>query len=327
MKDNALKNIIVIAGPTASGKSDYAVNLALEISDGKSVLNNYTKQECVIISADSRQIYEYLDIGSGKITETEMKGVTHYGLGVAQPIQNFTAANWLSYAEEKILEITNENKIPIICGGTGLYIDALLYGITDNPAPDFEYRKELQNKTLLEIQEGIKSINLELFNNLNNSEQNNRARLIRKLEILIKNQKNFKSKFLNNSSETENNQNLINQNHSRELKYNILKFIILKPELNILQEKINLRLEKRLEVNAKNNTEENNLVSEVKNLLENNIYTKERLISFGLEYKYVTQYILGEITYKNMCENIILKSLQYAKRQIAWNKRYSGLEN
>ena len=107
----------------------------------------------------------------------------------------------------------------------------------------------------------------------------------------------------------------------------ILKFIILKPNLETLQEKIKLRLEKRLEVNTKNNAEEKNLISEVKNLLENNIYTKERLISFGLEYKYVTQYILGEINYEDMVKILKLKIFQYAKRQIAWNKRYSELES
>lgn len=320
MKNNALKDIIIVTGPTASGKSDYAVNLALDINIGNNILTNHVKKECVIISADSRQIYKHLDIGSGKITRDETQNVKHFGLDIASPTQNFTAANWLDYAKEKIIEINNENKIPIICGGTGLYIDALLYGITDNPAPDFKNREILKSKDLLEIQNEIKSINLEYWNTLNNSEQNNRHRLIRKLEILKINS----SKLNQNNLETK---NKINLEHNRELKYNILKFIILKPNLEILQEKINLRLKKRLEVNTKNNIEENNLISEVKNLLENNIYTKERLISFGLEYKYVTQYILGEINYEDMVKILKLKIFQYAKRQIAWNKRYSELES
>jgi tRNA dimethylallyltransferase len=309
MKDDSLQDIIIVTGPTASGKSDHAVNLALDIGLGKSLLTNYIKKECAIISADSRQVYVGLDIGSGKITKSEMKEVVHYGLGVAQPIETFTAADWLKYAEEKIIEITNENKIPIICGGTGLYIDALLYGLTDNPAPDFAFRKEYENKTLLEIQNNIKSINLEFFNNLNNSEQNNKARLIRKLEVL---------KLSNNKTNLE---------HNRELKYNILEFIILNPELNILEEKIKLRLENRLKVNPENPNKESDLVLEVRNLLEKNIYTKERLLSFGLEYKYVTMYIMSEITYENMRVNIILKSMQYAKRQISWNKRYADIKN
>lgn len=291
-------NIIVIVGPTASGKSDLAVDLALNIKLGSSNVNNYIKQECVIISADSRQIYEHLDIGSGKITKEEMKGVIHYGLGCASPTQNFTAADWMNYSQEKIIEINNENKIPIICGGTGLYIDALLYGITDNPAPDHDFRLKYKDKNLEYIQGEIKIINPEYWNTLNNSEQNNRHRLIRKLEIL---------KLSNNKTNLE---------HNRELKYNILKFVILKPELSILQEKINLRLEKRLK----------NIILEIKNLLDNNIYTTERLLSFGLEYKYVTKFLLGEINYKDMTEALKLKIFKYAKRQIAWNKRYTSLE-
>jgi tRNA dimethylallyltransferase len=121
--------------------------------------------------------------------------------------------------------------------------------------------------------------------------------------------------------------NKTNLEHNRELKYNILEFIILNTELNILEEKIKLRLENRLKVNPENPNKESDLVLEVRNLLEKNIYTKERLLSFGLEYKYVTMYIMSEITYENMRVNIILKSMQYAKRQISWNKRYADIKN
>jgi tRNA dimethylallyltransferase len=299
-QNNSKINIIVIVGPTASGKSDFAVNLALEIKSGKSDANKYVKQECIIISADSRQIYRHLDIGSGKITKEEMQDVTHFGLDIAEADQKFTVNDWLIYAEKKIQDATDENKIPIICGGTGLYIDALLYGITDNPAPDYNFRLEYKDKNLEEIKSEIKSINLEFWNGLNNSEQNNKSRLIRKLEIL------------------KSNQDFINQNHSRMLKYNILKFVMLAPGLSILEKKINLRLEKRLENNL--------LVDEVKNLLEKKIYTKERLISFGLEYKYVTQFLLGEIDKESMIDILRLKIFQYAKKQIAWNKRYFYIE-
>ena len=320
-----LKKIIIIIGPTASGKSDLAIKIAKDKIEKEN-------QECFIISADSRQIYKYLDIGSGKITKEEMGGVTHFGLDVAEPgSTHFTAADWLRYTTKKINEIINENKMPIICGGTGLYIDALLYGIDDNPKPDYIFRKTLENKTTDEIKDIMKNKleendDLDYFYNLNNSEQNNRNRLIRKLELL-------------NSGHRIKNTDL--DNSKRTLRYDV-EFIILEPELDILQEKIKLRLEKRLGLNTKKNSINNNaasyacgkesinsspLISEIKDLIENKKVDPKWLMSLGLEYKYVTEYILGQISYAEMLNTLNIKIFQYAKRQIKWNRRYKELEN
>ena len=294
-----LKKIIVIVGPTASGKSDLAVKIAKDKLEKEKV-------ECIIISADSRQIYRYLDIGSGKITKEEMQNIQHFGLDIAEPGSNhFTVADWLRYTTVKINEIISENKIPIICGGTGLYIDALLYGLDNNPAPDYVFRKTLENKTTEEIKDLVKEKlekenALDYFYNLNNSEQNNRNRLIRKLELL-------------NSGHKIRNIEL--DNSERVLKYNP-EFIILNPELKILEEKIKLRLEKKLDL----------LVPEIKDLIENKKVSPEWLISLGLEYRYTTEYFLNKISFEDMSKMIILKSLQYAKRQIKWNRRYEKLK-
>ena len=306
------QKILIVIGPTASGKSDLAVNTALEL------FKNQNK-ESVIISADSRQVYKYLNVGSGKITEIEMQSVPHFGLSIVEPEEKFTVADWVKYAEDKIKEAAEQNKLPIICGGTGLYVDSLLYGLQDNPAPDYEQRKLLENKTLSELQEMLKIKNQEYFESLNNSERNNSARLIRKLEL-----ENY---IINNTEE--------NKINTRPPLYDA-EFIILKPDLKILENKIKLRLQNRLGV-----IEASPLIKEVDGLI-NFIKDEEGLkeikeerkqkrivwlLSLGLEYTYVTEYILGQINLEEMKASIILRSLQYAKRQITWNKRYEEMEN
>ena len=286
--------ILIILGSTASGKSDLAVQIAKD-RNGE------------IISADSRQVYKYLNIGSGKITKEEMQNINHYGIDITSPKYNnekynnteynddyklFTAGDWLSYTENKITEIINKNKLPIICGGTGMYIDALLYGLENNPGPDYELREKMKNKSLLQIQELLKNKNPNYFSSLNNSEKNNKNRLIRKLEL----------------------ENVIYK--KRELKYDI-EMIIINKDLKELKEKITQRLDKRLENDL--------LINEVKDLIYNKNIDINWLIGLGLEYKYVTEYILQKINYQEMKDELINKIFQYAKRQITWNKKYKDL--
>lgn len=283
--------IIIITGPTASGKSDLAVQIAKERSGE-------------IISADSRQVYIGLDIGSGKVTTKEMQNIEHYCLDIVNPKLNidnnykFTVVDWLKYAEEAIEKIISKNKIPIICGGTGMYIEGLVYGIQDNPLPDFNLREKLEGKSLEDIQNLLikkdKESNKNIFESLNNSERNNKARLIRKLEI--------------------NNNYIFNKN--RESKYDI-EWIVLKPDLNILKDKIKIRLENRLDEKSKQN-----MIDEVKSLINSGV-SKEWLKSLGLEYKYITMYLEGEIDYENMKNILNTKIYQYAKRQITWNKKFA----
>jgi tRNA dimethylallyltransferase len=184
-------------------------------------------------------------------------------------------ANWLKYAEEKIIEIRNKNKTPIICGGTGLYIDALLYGITDNPSPNLEIRKELEKinidtqiskqEKIIILQNIIKNLNLEYFISLNNSEKNNTERLIRKIEIL------------------KQNNNTININHEKVLRYDV-NFILIDPDIDTLKNNIKIRLEKRLyPVGDFAKSENYNLIDEVKNLIENKKVDPEWLQSLGLQ--------------------------------------------
>src|SRR3989344_1203228 len=132
--------VIVILGQTATGKSNLAVQIALRLRSGPSA----QKRGAEIISADSRQVYKNLDIGTGKITKKEMKGVLHHLLDVINPKKKFTVAEYKVLAEEKIKEILARGKTPVICGGTGFYIDALTKGtIFPEAPPNYALRKKL----------------------------------------------------------------------------------------------------------------------------------------------------------------------------------------
>ena len=138
--------LLVIVGPTASGKSDIAVRLA-------------QKYNGEVISADSRQVYKGLDIGTGKITAAEMKGIPHWCLDVADPHERFTAMDWKEQAEKAIVDIVSRGKLPIICGGTGFYISALIddLGFPDVEA-NTEEQKKLEEKTAEELFEELKKL-------------------------------------------------------------------------------------------------------------------------------------------------------------------------
>lgn len=302
----SISNIYIIIGPTASGKSELAVKLAKKINGE-------------IVSADSRQIYKYFDTGSGKITKKEMKNILHYCLDMVDPIkisknykkshQSFSVKNYLKFANKAIKEILNKNKIPIICGGTGLYIDAILYGLPKNAKPNPKLRENLEKENIENLLKIIKKLNkekfLELIKNKNSSERNNKRRLIRIIEILESKKK------LGKEIKIEEKKN--------KLKYEPY-FIFIEKENEELRDRINIRLKKRLESKNKNN-----LINEVKFLREKLKLDDEWLLSLGLEYKYVTLYLQNKINYDDMVETLQNKIWQYAKRQILWNKRYKNV--
>ena len=162
------QKIIVILGPTASGKSGLAVKLAKKI-DGE------------IISADSRQVYKGMDIGTGKIIKKEMFGIPHYLLDIKNPKKQFTVMEFKKLAEKKIAEILKKKKIPIICGGTGFYINSVVDDI-DFPEikPDKKLRKELEKKPTEELFKILKKLNPTRAKNIDSK---NKRRLIRAIEI------------------------------------------------------------------------------------------------------------------------------------------------
>lgn len=173
--------IIVILGQTATGKSDLAVKIALRLRSGSST----QKQSGEIISADSRQVYKNLDIGTGKISKQKMRGVPHHLLDVANPKRKFTVAEYKKLADKKTEEIISRGNIPIICGGTGFYIDAITKGtIFPEVPPNPKLRKTLYKKSAPELFKMLEKIDKSRAKNIKNkNELNNKVRLIRAIEI------------------------------------------------------------------------------------------------------------------------------------------------
>lgn len=275
-----MPKILVVLGPTASGKSDLAVKLALE-RNGE------------IISADSRQVYKGLDIGSGKITRAEMKGVPHHLLDVVSPNKVFTASDYSAAAKKAIEDIIARGKLPIICGGTGFYIDAVLYGDSFAPVPpNPAIRKKLEKLPTKKLAEKLSELDPERFSSI---DVKNRVRLIRALEIVLSTGKpvpKIRKKPL----------------------YDAERIGILWP-MEELDKRIEIRLDKRLE---------SGMVDEVANLKfppRSKGLSWKRLYELGLEYRYISLYLKGELNYKEMRDLLLTATKQYARRQMTWFKR------
>ncbi len=269
--------VLVILGPTASGKSALAVKLAKKFNGE-------------IISADSRQVYRGLDIGSGKITAAEMKGVAHHLLDVADPKQQFSVARYQKLANQKIKEILKRDKLPIICGGTGFYIQAIVDGtIFPEVAPNKKLRTELVKKSPAELFKILEELDSDRAKSI---DAKNPHRLIRAIEIATALGKTPKLATTNSP-------------------YDFIQ-IGLNPEPEILKKKIKLRLAKRLK---------QGLIEEVKNLHEKDKISWARLESFGLEYKFAALYLQGKLSKKEMVEKLNTEIWHYAKRQLTWFKR------
>lgn len=260
--------IIVILGTTATGKSDLAVKIAKKIGGE-------------VISADSRQVYKGLDIGSGKITRKEMKGVKHYMLDIVNPKIKYTVAEYQKEAISTIAEIIKSGKTPIICGGTGFYIDAITKGIVfPLVPPNLKLRKALEKESaekLFKILEKLDKIRAKDIKNKN--EINNKVRLIRAIEIAKSLGKTPKIKEI-------------------KLPYKFIKIGLFLPK-----EKLETKIQKRVQKMFKDG-----LLKEIKKLKKDGISDK-RLKEFGFEYN------------NPNVENVVRESIKYAKRQITWFKR------
>ena len=274
--------VLVILGPTASGKTSLAVSLAL-------------KYQGEIISADSRQVYKGMDIGTGKdLKEYKVgsKKIPYHLIDIVSPKTSFNLAKYQKKAISSISDILKRKKLPILVGGSGLYLQAVVdnYKLSESK-PNIERRNKLELLSVSELYSYITKLKANFAKNLNNSDKNNKRRLIRYIEII-------------EDGETV-------SKKDKDL-YNFL-IIGLKPEKEILKEKIIKRLKERLE--------KENMLEEVKRLKNEGVSWK-RLKSFGLEYKYVSQYLLKEISYEEMEERLALAICQFAKRQNSWFKRW-----
>jgi len=273
-----MKNkLIVILGPTASGKTCLSIKLAKKFNGE-------------VVSADSRQVYKGMNIGSGKITKKEMNGILHYLLDVANPKTKFTVAQYQKLALRVIKKIHKRNKVPIIVGGTGFYIQSIVDG-TVIPAvkPNWALREKLSKIALPELVKRLARLDPVRAGNI---DQNNPRRVVRALEIVI---------ALRGPVPTAS---------PKKPDFEVMKIGVLKSK-DELKKLIQKRLSKRLKNNA--------MINEVKKLSKS--LSWKRLEEFGLEYRFVAQYLQDKITYEEMLDKIQTESEQYARRQMTWFKR------
>lgn len=274
--------IVVILGPNASGKSDLAVVLAKKFNGE-------------IISADSRQVYKGMDIGTGKVPLKKKrgglfyKGIKHYLIDVVSPKKIFTVTDYQRLGKKAIKDILDHNKLPIICGGTGFYIDALIYDYQfPNVKPDQQLRKSLEKLTTEQLFQKIKKLDKKYAQKI---DPFNRRRLIRALEIILTLKKPMPP--LKKAS-----------------PYEVLKIGVYRPPQE-LKKRIEKRLIKRLK---------EGMIEEIKKLHQKGVSWK-RLYDFGLEYRYISLYLQKKLTYSEMFEQLKTKIWQYARRQMIWFRK------
>lgn len=292
--------LIAIVGPTTVGKSALAVTLARRFGGE-------------IISADSRQVYKGLDVGTGKITEREMRGVPHHLLDVANPKRQFTVAEYQKSAKEKMEEILRRGKLPIICGGTGLYVDSLLKNIVfPKVPPNARLRARLEKKTATELFVLLKKLDPRRAAAI---DPRNPRRLIRAIEIA-------KDAELTRTNPQAGGRGTDAENESSIQPYHALWIGLAVPREE-LKEEISTRLFARIR--------KYKMVEEVERLHRYGLSWK-RMEELGLEYRYISRYLRGlprgreatlrgRLTKAEMTEKLQTEIWRYAKRQMTWFKK------
>lgn len=278
------EKVIVICGPTASGKTALSIELAKKI-DGE------------IVSADSMQIYKDMNIGTAKPTKEEMQGINHYLIDFVSPDERYSVADYKQDAKKAIREILKKEKTPIIVGGTGLYVDSLIYEIEyPNIKFDEEYREKLEKEAnengLKELYEKAKEIDSEAIQKIS---KNDKKRILRILEIYHATGKNKTEQEI--------------ESRKKEVEYDY-KVYALKWDRGKLYERINKRVDIMIE---------QGLVDEVKSVYKK--YNKFPTAMQGLGYKEVVEYLENKTTKEEMIEKIKQETRRYAKRQMTWFRK------
>lgn len=290
----AKQRIIVIVGPTASGKSGLAVRMA----------NKFNGE---VISADSRQVYKGLDIGTGKVTKKEMAGIPHHLLDVASPTKKFSAADFTKLSHKAIADISKRGKLPIVVGGTGFYIDALMGRIDlAEVAPNPTLRKKLLGKTASQLFSMLKKKDPKRAKTMDTpSERNNTVRLIRALEIASA-PKSPRPRFPTGSLPGEASPRRVNLVHS----YDPL-WIGISPSATQLETKIKTRLISRMKAG---------MVAEAKRLKRGGLSYK-RMRELGLEYRSLADLLEKKITKDKFITTLFSEIRRYARKQTGyWNR-------
>lgn len=279
------KPIIILTGPTAIGKTKLSIALAKKINGE-------------IISADSMQVYKKMNIGTAKITTEEMEGISHYLIDEFDPKEEFNVVKFQKFGKKYIEQIYKKGKIPIVVGGTGFYIQALLYDIQfDENKDEKEYRNFLgdlaKEKGGEYLHQKLEKVDEKAAKNIH---PNNIKRVIRALEFYQQTNKKI----------SEHNE----KERMRDSNYNFAYFV-LTDERNCLYNRINQRVDKMME---------DGLLEEVKSLYEKG-YSRELVSMQGIGYKEIISYLQGEYSLDEAIEILKRNTRHFAKRQITWFKR------
>ena len=280
------KPLVIITGPTGVGKTDISIDIAKKINGE-------------IISADSMQIYKYMDIGSAKITKEEMDGIKHYLVDELNPDEEFNVYMFKTMSKRAMEEIYAKGKIPIIVGGTGFYIQSILYDIefSDEEEKGDSIRKKYEQlakeKGNLYVHKLLEEVDKESADSIH---ENNLKRVIRALEYF---EVNHEKISVHNSREA-----------SKKSPYNFVYFV-LNRQRDVLYERIDKRVDMMIE---------QGLVNEVKNLLTLG-YMPDLVSMQGLGYKEIVAYLNGEYTLDEAVEIIKRDTRHFAKRQLTWFRR------
>ena len=277
--------LIILAGPTASGKTSVSIDLAKRLGGE-------------IISADSMQVYKYMDVGTAKISVEEMQGVKHHLIDVLDPKEDFNIVKFQNMVKCSIEEIVKNGHIPILVGGTGFYIQSVIYDIDFNNEDDnSSVRKKLEEEYDILgadfMHEKLKKIDIVSAKNIH---KNNKKRIIRAIEYFL----------INNEPISSHNE--VQREKKSPYDY---RFFVLNPPRDILYERINKRVDIMLE---------NGLVDEVKKLREMGLSTANISMQ-GIGYKEIIEYLDGEVSLETAIENIKQNTRHMAKRQVTWFKR------
>lgn len=282
MKKNKL---IILAGPTASGKTSVSIDLAKRLGGE-------------IISADSMQVYKYMDVGTAKISVEEMQGVKHHLIDVLDPKEDFNIVKFQNMVKCSIEEIVKNGHIPILVGGTGFYIQSIIYDIDfDNEDDNSSIRKTLEEEYDTYgadfMYERLKKIDMVSADSIH---KNNKKRIIRAIEYFM----------INNTLIS-----LHNEAQRKKSSPYDYRFFVLNPPRDILYERINQRVDIMVG---------KGLVDEVKSLKERGL-SKANISMQGIGYKEILEYLEGDTTLETAIENIKQNTRHMAKRQVTWFKR------
>tara|TARA_Y100001936_G_scaffold98015_1_gene96368 strand:+ start:663 stop:1571 length:909 start_codon:yes stop_codon:yes gene_type:complete len=274
-----LDKVFAISGPTSSGKTNLAIKLAQNI-DGE------------VIGVDSRQIYKSIPIGTAQPSKKELDAIPHHLIGIKDLNEPISAGEYAKLVDEKIYEIIDRKKVPILCGGTGLYFKALFEGIFSESKTDLDIRKRLEKEYDIDKEVLYKKLESIDPNYALKVHINNKKRLIRALELYETTGKNMSDNF---SSENEK-----SDFHDRFFT------VYLKMSRPILQKRI---------VKRTNYMLENGLIEEVKNIIDKG-YDVSQLDYIGFDE--IASYLIANMSLQEACEKIIIRTRQYAKRQLKW---------